>query len=146
MDRLRIGIIGLGWFGEFHGDAIMGTPSLELTSLCTRTESRLNELGKKFGVKKLHTNYKDMLADPEIDAVSITTMWDQHTDIAIDALNAGKHVFLEKPMASTVADCEKIIAASKNAKGILQIGHIVRFNPRYRAAKKAISEIGRAHV
>ena len=140
MDRLRIGIIGLGWFGEFHGDAIMGTPSLELTSLCTRTESRLNELGKKFGVKKLHTNYKDMLADPEIDAVSITTMWDQHTDIAIDALNAGKHVFLEKPMASTVADCEKIIAASKNAKGILQIGHIVRFNPRYRAAKKAISE------
>ena len=70
----------------------MGTPSLELTSLCTRTESRLNELGKKFGVKKLHTNYKDMLADPEIDAVSITTMWDQHTDIAIDALNAGKEI------------------------------------------------------
>ena len=92
MDRLRIGIIGLGWFGEFHGDAIMGTPSLELTSLCTRTESRLNELGKKFGVKKLHTNYKNMLADPEIDAVSITTMWDQHTDIAIDALNAGKEI------------------------------------------------------
>jgi predicted dehydrogenase len=72
-------------------------------------------------------------------------MWDQHTDIAIDALNAGKHVFLEKPMASTVADCEKIIAAANKSKGILQIGHIVRFNPRYRAAKKAISEgaIGR---
>lgn len=67
-------------------------------------------------------------------------MWDQHTDIAIAALNAGKHVFLEKPMASTVADCEKIITAAIKSKGILQIGHIVRFNPRYRAAKKAISE------
>ena len=140
MDRLRIGVIGLGWFGEIHCDAIIGTPSLELASLCTRTEDRLNELGKKYGVKKLHKDYKDMLADPDIDAVSITTMWDQHTDITIEALKAGKHVFLEKPMASTVADCEKIIAASKGAKGILQIGHIVRFNPRYRAAKKAISE------
>ena len=137
MDRLRIGVIGLGWFGEIHCDAIIGTPSLELAALCTRTEDRLNELGKKYGVKKLHKDYKDMLADPDIDAVSITTMWDQHTDITIDALKAGKHVFLEKPMASTVADCEKIIAASKGAKGILQIGHIVRFNPRYRAAKKA---------
>ena len=104
MDRLRIGVIGLGWFGEIHCDAIIGTPSLELASLCTRTEDRLNELGKKYGVKKLHKDYKDMLADPDIDAVSITTMWDQHTDITIDALKAGKHVFLEKPMASTVAD------------------------------------------
>jgi predicted dehydrogenase len=111
-----------------------------LTSLCTRNEDRLKNLGEKFGVKKLHTNYQDLLADPEIDAVSITTMWDQHTDIAIDALRAGKHVFLEKPMASTVVDCQKIIEASEKSKGILQIGHIVRFNPRYRAAKKAISE------
>ena len=110
MDRLRIGVIGLGWFGEIHCDAIIGTPSLELAALCTRTEDRLNELGKKYGVKKLYKDYKDMLADPDIDAVSITTMWDQHTDITIDALKAGKHVFLEKPMASTVADCEKIIA------------------------------------
>jgi predicted dehydrogenase len=145
MDRLRIGVIGLGWFGEIHCDAIIGTPSLELASLCTRTPDRLEAMGKKFGVKKLVTDYKEMIADPDIDAVSITTMWDQHTDIAIDALNAGKHVFLEKPMASTVADCEKIIAAANKSKGILQIGHIVRFNPRYRAAKKAISEgaIGR---
>ena len=67
-------------------------------------------------------------------------MWDQHTDPAIAALEAGKHVFLEKPMASTVADCRKIMAAAKNAKGILQIGHICRFNPRYRMAKQAIDE------
>ena len=140
MDKLKIGVIGLGWFGEIHCDAIIGTPSMELASLCTRNEVRLGDLGKKYNVKKLHTNYEDMLADPTIDAVSITTMWDQHTDIAIAALNAGKHVFLEKPMASTVLDCQKIITASEKAGGILQIGHIVRFNPRYRAAKKAISE------
>ena len=66
-------------------------------------------------------------------------MWDQHTEPTVAALEAGKHVFLEKPMASTVADCRKIIAAAKKAKGILQIGHICRFNPRYRAAKEAIA-------
>ena len=72
-------------------------------------------------------------------------MWDQHTEPAIDALAAGKHVFLEKPIASTVEDASKIIAASKRSTGILQVGHICRFNPRYRTAKQAIAagKIGR---
>ena len=69
---------------------------------------------------------------------SIVTMWDQHTEPTLAALKAGKHVFLEKPITSTVADARKIIEASKGAKGILQVGHICRFNPRYRAAKEAI--------
>lgn len=138
MDKLRIGVIGLGWFGEIHAETIKGIPNLELAALCTRTESRLAEQGKKFGVKKLYRDYRELLADPEIDAVSICTMWDQHTEPAIAALEAGKHVFLEKPIASTVADAQKIVAASRNAKGILFIGHIVRFNPRYRMAKEAI--------
>ena len=138
MDRLRIGVIGLGWFGEIHCDTIVGIPNLELAALCTRTPDRLAELAQKFNVGKTYRDYREMIADPEIDAVSIVTMWDQHTEPAIAALDAGKHVFLEKPMASTVADCQKIIAAAKRSKGILQIGHICRFNPRYRMAKQAI--------
>ena len=145
MDRLRIGVIGLGWFGEIHCETIAGIANMELAALCTRRPERLAEQAKKFGVRKTYTDYRDMLADKDIDAVSIVTMWDQHTDPAIAALEAGKHVFLEKPMASTVADCARIIAAAKTAKGILQIGHICRFNPRYRMAKLAIDEgrIGR---
>ena len=138
MDRLRIGVIGLGWFGEIHCDTIVGIPNLELAALCTRTPDRLAELAQKFNVGKTYRDYREMIADPEIDAVSIVTMWDQHTEPAIAALDAGKHVFLEKPVASTVADCQKIIAAAKRSKGILQIGHICRFNPRYRMAKQAI--------
>lgn len=138
MDRLRIGVIGLGWFGEIHCDTIVGIPNLELAALCTRTPDRLAELAQKFNVGKTYRDYREMIADPDIDAVSIVTMWDQHTEPAIAALDAGKHVFLEKPMASTVADCQKIIAAAKRSKGILQIGHICRFNPRYRMAKQAI--------
>jgi UDP-N-acetylglucosamine 3-dehydrogenase len=138
MDRLRIGVIGLGWFGEIHCETIVGIANMELAGLCTRTPDRLAQQAGKFGVSKTWRDYRDMLADKDIDAVSICTMWDQHTEPAIAALEAGKHVFLEKPMASTVADCRKIIAAAKNARGVLQIGHIVRFNPRYRMAKQAI--------
>ena len=140
MDKLRIGVIGLGWFGEIHCETIVGIPNLELAALCTRRPDRLAEQAKKFGVKKIFTDYRGMLADKNIDAVSIVTMWDQHTEPAVEALVAGKHVFLEKPMASTVADCKKIIATSEKSKGILQIGHICRFNPRYRMAKQAIDE------
>lgn len=140
MDRLRIGVIGLGWFGEIHAETIAGVPNLQLAALCTRTPERLAEMGAKFGVTKLYRDYHDLLADPDIDAVSICTMWDQHTEPAIAALKAGKHVFLEKPIASTVEDGRKITAASKGAKGILFIGHVVRFNPRYRMAKQAIDE------
>ena len=140
MDRLRTGVIGLGWFGEIHCETIAGIPNMELAALCTRTPERLAQQAEKFGVKKIYRDYHEMLADKDIDAVSIVTMWDQHTAPTIAALEAGKHVFLEKPMASTVEDCLKIIAASKKAKGVLQIGHIVRFNPRYRMAKQAIDE------
>jgi len=140
MDRLRMGVIGLGWFGEIHCETIVGIPNLELVALCTRRPDRLSEQASKFGVKKTYPDYRDMLADKDIDAVSIVTMWDQHTDPAVDALKAGKHVFLEKPMASTVADCTKIMAAANASRGILQIGHICRFNPRYRMAKQAIDE------
>jgi UDP-N-acetylglucosamine 3-dehydrogenase len=140
MERLRIGVIGLGWFGEIHCETIVGVPSLELAALCTRTPERLSAMAEKFGVAKTYRDYHDLLADPEIDAVSVVTVWDQHTEPAIAALEAGKHVFLEKPMASTVADCQAILAAAKGAKGILLVGHICRFNPRYRMAKQAIEK------
>ena len=138
MERLRIGVIGLGWFGEIHCETIIVVPSLELAALCTRTPERLDAMGATFGVSKTYRDYTDLLADPDIDAVAIATMWDQHTEPALAALAAGKHVFLEKPMASTVPDCRAIIAAAATAEGILQIGHICRFNPRYRMAKQAI--------
>ena len=138
MSKVKYGIIGLGWFGEYHGDSLAGLPNVELYALCTRTESRLAELGEKFGVKHLYTDYKEMLANPELEAVSVTTMWDQHTAPTLAALKAGKHVFLEKPMASTVPDCQAIVEAAKATDKYFMVGHIVRFQPRYAGAKREI--------
>ena len=82
---IKYGVIGLGWFGEKHCEALDTLPGVELHSLCTRTESRLNEVGKRFYACKKFTDYNEMLRDPELDAVSVVTMWYQHTDPAIAA-------------------------------------------------------------
>jgi predicted dehydrogenase len=138
--KVRYGVIGLGWFGEKHCEALAGLPNVELVALCTRREERLKEVAQRFGVRNTYTNYHDLLASPAVDAVSIVTMWDQHAAPTLAALAAGKHVFLEKPMASTIEDCDAIVTAVKSARGFLMVGHICRFNPRYAAAQQAIAE------
>lgn len=138
MKRVKYGVIGLGWFGEKHCEALAGLPQVELHAFCTRQTSRLAEVADRFGVRHLYTDYHQMLQDPELDAVSVVTMWDQHREPAVAALEAGKSVFLEKPMASTVADCEAIVQAAERARGKFMTGHICRFNPRYAAAKAEI--------
>lgn len=145
MKKVKHGILGLGWFGEKHCEALAAIPDVELHAVCTRNSQRLDEVAGKFGVKKSFTDYRAMLADPELDSVSITTMWDQHAAPAVAALEAGKHVFLEKPMASTIPDCDAIVDAAKGARGFFMVGHICRFNPRYAAAKQEIEagKIGR---
>ncbi len=140
MNKVRYGVIGLGWFGEKHCEALAGLPNVELFALCTRRQGRLDEVAQRFGVRHTYTDYRDLLANPEIEAVSVVTMWDQHTAPTLAALEAGKHVFLEKPMASTLEDCDVIVEAAKTAAGFLMVGHICRFNPRYAAAKQAIAE------
>lgn len=137
---IRWGLIGLGWFGEVHAEALSDMPGIELAALCTRRPQRLAEVADRFHVAKRYTNYHDLLADPEIDVVGITTHIYDHRDIAIDALRSGKHVFLEKPMAPTAADCDQILAAAERASGNFMVGHICRFDPRVALAKQAIDE------
>lgn len=145
MSPVRFGVIGLGWFGHKHCETLAALPGVQLHSICTRTESRLHDVTAEFGVKRVFTDYHRMVQDPELDAVCVVTMWDQHTEPPLAALQAGKHVFLEKPMASTVEDCQRIVTAASAAPGYFMVGHICRFNPRYAAAKTEIESgaIGR---
>ena len=131
-------MIGLGWFGEIHADTLADMAGINLTALSTRRPGRLDELADKYDVAGRYTDYKELLADPSVDAVSITTHINDHRDIAIDALRAGKHVLLEKPMAATVADCDRIVQAARESDALFMVGHICRFDPRIALAKQAI--------
>ena len=88
---LRWGLIGLGWFGEVHAERSRRCRASSLAALARRPQ-RLAEVADRFQVAKRYTNYHDLLADPEIDVVGITTHIYDHRDIAIDALKSGKHV------------------------------------------------------
>lgn len=139
-NTVRWGVIGLGWFGEVHADNLAEMPDIELAAVCTRRPERLAEIADRLGVQRRYSDYRELLADPDVDAVSITTHIYDHREIAIDALQSGKHVLLEKPMAPTAADCDQIIRAAEKADGYLMVGHICRFDPRVTIAKEAIEQ------
>lgn len=145
MKKIVYGIIGLGFFGEKHAEVAAALPNVELRAVCTRRDARRRQIKKRLGVPDDYRDYHDLLADPAIEAVSVVTHVDDHAEPAIAALRAGKHVLLEKPMARTVADCDRIIAAAKKADRILMVGHICRFNPRYSAVRERVvaGELGR---
>ncbi len=138
MKTIGYGVIGLGFFGAKHAEVAASLPGVELRAICTRTDERRRQVKRRLGVPRAYRDYRDLLADPDIEAVSIVTHVDDHAAPTVAALRAGKHVLLEKPMARTVAECGRIITAAEKADRILLVGHICRFNPRYAIARERI--------
>lgn len=145
MRTISYGVIGLGFFGEYHAQVAAALPNVDLRALASRQDKRRKQLMQRFGVAEGYRDYHDLLADPQIEAVSVVTHVDDHAAPVIAALKAGKHVLVEKPMARTLADCDKMIAAAKKYDRILMVGHICRFNPRYAATRAAVhgGELGK---
>ena len=115
-EKLKVGIIGCGTIGSTHADSYAKVDTVEVVALCDILPDRLAEKSKRHGIAKTYENYHDLLADPEIEAVSVCTPNDMHAPIAIDALKAGKHVMLEKPMTLN-ADLARQIVAARDASG-----------------------------
>jgi len=139
MKQIRCGVIGLGWFGEHHVDTLQNLPLVEVAAVCTRTPARLKEVAEKYRVPKAYTDYREMLADKSIDMVTVVTHIKEHVAPTVDALAAGKHVFLEKPMADSIEDCDRIIAAAEKAGTAFMVGHVCRFDTVYALAKEEIA-------
>ncbi|MCB1062486.1 MAG: Gfo/Idh/MocA family oxidoreductase [Verrucomicrobiae bacterium] len=145
MKTIKWAVIGVGRFGKIHARVLSTLPGSELVALSNRNPERLAEAAAEFGIDRAYTDYREILADPEIDAVSITTHWQDHHEVALAALASGKHVLLEKPMAATSEQCLDLLRATESAKGFLMVGHICRFDTRATLAKEAIAagRIGR---
>lgn len=112
---INLAIAGLGFGAEFI-PIYLKHPDAKLTAICQRTASRLNEIGDAFDIAGRYTDYDEMLLDPSIDAVHINTPIPDHGQQAIKALRAGKHVACTVPMATTVEECEEIVALSREKK------------------------------
>ena len=127
MATLKIGIIGCGGISRQHIEAYNKNPDVEVYALCDINEDRVKSMGEKYGIDRLYTSAEEMLKLPEIDAVSVCTWNSAHAPCTIAALNAGKHVLCEKPMAMNAAEAQTMIdAAEKNGK-LLMIGFARRY-------------------
>ena len=99
MAKIKVGVIGVGNISNEHIQGYLRNPDVELYAFCDINEVQLKKQGEKYGVTRLYTDMNDLLALPEIDAVSVCTWNAAHAPCAIAALNAGKHVLCEKPMS-----------------------------------------------
>lgn len=130
--KLKIGVISCSIMAQVHMQAVMDNPNTELAMLCDLNETLLHEAADKFGVEKTAVDYRDVLNDPEIDAVIIVTPDQTHKEITLAALAAKKHVLCEKPMALKLDECSEMIAAAKAAETKMMVGQICRSRMRFR--------------
>ena len=114
MKKLNIAIVGLGFGAEFI-PIYQRHPNTNMYAICQRTRERLDAVGDAFGVEKRYTDFYEMLADKDIDAVHINSPIDQHAAQSIAALDAGKHVACTVPMATTVDECRRVVEAQRKS-------------------------------
>ncbi len=142
MRELRVGVIGCGFFGRMHAQVLRDLPRVELVAVSDPSEENLAAVGKD-NVVKLQ-NYKDMLKREDIDAVHVCVPDRMHAGIVKDAIFAGKHIFVEKPLTDHTQTSKEIYELSREYPKKIMVGYILRFNPSSIAAYETIrrQEIG----
>jgi myo-inositol 2-dehydrogenase/D-chiro-inositol 1-dehydrogenase len=144
---LRVGIAGLGRLGQRHATALaFNTPHCKLVAACSPVEAERTFARVQLGVANVYNDLDTLLLDKNIDAVVLVTPTSLHADQAIAVLKAGKHVFVEKPLALNVGDCERVLAVSEqNPQWVAMVGFVRRFDPSYLSAFQSVEagEIGR---
>ena len=126
---LRVAVIGAGYWGPNLVRNFSEAPGANVVAVADLSDERLAAIRKRFPAVRTTTDHRALFADPEIDAVCIVTPISTHRPLAEEAFAAGKHVFVEKPLAGSVADAEAIAAAAKRAKRTLMVGHTFVYNP-----------------
>ena len=145
MSSVNICMVGAGRVGKLHSGTIQQyVPNATVTVLVDPVEQILVETANQFGVDQRFTSLEQAVDKAKFDAVVITTPTFTHRDLAVFAGEAGKHVFLEKPMAMNLVECDEIIATTEEKGLVLQLGFMRRFDPEFLTAAERIhaGEIG----
>lgn len=127
MKKVNIGVIGAGSISEFHLGSYSRNPEVTIYAICDLNEERAKKKAAAYGAEHVFTDYRELLADPAIDAVSICTWNNSHAEISIAAVAAGKHVLVEKPLCKTVEEALRVEEAVKKSGKVLQVGFVRRY-------------------
>jgi predicted dehydrogenase len=138
MERIRVGLIGVGGISSLHYLGYKDNPQAELHAICDVNKELLQRRVREWGVQKAYSDYRELLSDPAVDAVEVITPHHLHASIGIAALEAGKHVSMQKPMAMNVAECDALIAATKRSGKLFRVFENFRYYPPLVRAKELL--------
>ena len=138
-EPLKVGVVGLGRWGNTLTEQILASNQLRLVTCFTRTPEKREAFGRKFGCDR-EDSYEAVLERPDVDAVVITAPNNRHTELAAAAAASGKHVFVDKPIATTIADGKAMIRACEDAGVTLAIGASARRLRGHRLCRKLIDD------
>jgi predicted dehydrogenase len=133
---LTIGVVGLGYWGPNLARNFAAIPGCAVTWLCDADEAARDRIARTLPAARATADLDDLLGDPDLDAIVLATPVPTHADLAVRALEAGKHCFVEKPLAQSVADAERAVAAAQRAGRVLMVGHLLEYHPGVRRLKE----------
>ncbi len=135
---VRLGVAGLGYWGPNLARNLALIPGCEVAWLCDASAPALERLAPAFPSARTTGHLEDLLADGQLDAVVLATPVPSHAELAVRVLEAGKHCFVEKPLATSAADAELAVAAAERAGRILMVGHLLEYHPAVSRLKELI--------
>jgi predicted dehydrogenase len=133
---LRVGVAGLGYWGPNLARNFAAIPGCVLAGCCDPSEAVRERAGAMFPDARLTGEISELLSDPDLDAVVLATPVPTHADLAVQVLEAGKHCFVEKPLAQSVADAQRAVTAAQDADRILMVGHLLEYHPGVQRLKQ----------
>ncbi len=138
--RVRVGVVGLGYWGPNLARNFSALDDCELTWLCDDSAQVREKLAGSFPDVRASGELDDLLGDPTLDAVVLATPVPTHAELAVRVLEAGKHCFVEKPLATTVVDAQRAVDAAEQAGRILMVGHLLEYHPAVARLKQLVQE------
>jgi predicted dehydrogenase len=145
--NLRVAVVGLGYWGPNLARNFAAVRGAELVWCCDASEANRARVAPMFPGARFTGDLADVLADDTVDAVALATPVPTHAALAVKVLRAGKHCFVEKPMAQSVADAEAVVEAARESGRTLMVGHLLEYHPGVIKLKELIDsgELGRVH-
>jgi len=137
MEKVRLGVIGGGRIADLNILGYLDHPACEVVSVCDIDENIARTRMREWGADRYCTDYKELLADPDVDAVEILSPHRLHHPMVIDAARAGKHISVQKPFCVSLSEADEMIAAAKEAGVKLKLFENFVFYPPYRKAKES---------
>jgi predicted dehydrogenase len=140
-EPVRVGVVGLGYWGPNLARNFDRLPESELRWICDASEKARNALAPQVPNARVSGDLDELLADPELEAVAVATHVPSHPALCLKVLEAGKHCFVEKPLAQSTAEAEQVAAAAEEAGRVLMVGHLLEYHPGVEKLK-AIADAG----